>query len=125
MASDRDNAKSAITKTDSNDPELNAALADAKEQQHRLTVENNRHKEAIQNTELGLIGRWFGGEKNAPIAIAGVAVFAGIAGAFLSGYMASRSPTPDSADYWSKMVERSIALAVSCLTFIFGRSGRR
>ena len=125
MESDRDKAKGAITKTYSNDPELNAALADAALQQHRITVENNRHKEALHDSDLGRMGRWFGGEKSAPIAIAGIAAFAGIFGAYLSGYMASKSPTPDSADYWSKMVERSIALALSCLTFIFGRSGRR
>jgi hypothetical protein len=125
MASDREKAKDAITKTDSNDPDLNAALADAASQQHRITVENNRHKEALHNSDLGRMGRWFGGEKSAPIAIAGIAAFAGLFGALFSLWMASRSLTPDSADFWSKMMERCMAFAASCLTFIFGRTGKR
>lgn len=125
MASERDKAKNAITAADSNDPELNAAFADAKARRHLLAAENHRHKEAIYTAELGRIGKWLGGEKTAPIVIAGIVSGAGILGAFLSGYMASRSQTPNSADFWSKMVERSIALALSCLTFIFGRSGKR
>ena len=124
MASEREKAKNAITKTDSADPELAAALADAALQQHRITAENNRHKEALQNSELGRIGRWLGGEKSAPIAIAGIAAFAGLLGMFFSLFMASRSMTPDAIDFWSKMVERGFAFAASCLAFIFGRSRR-
>jgi hypothetical protein len=125
MASERDKAKSAIKRTDLNDPELTAALADATEEQHRITVENNRHKEATQLAELGQIGRWLGGEKAAPIAIAAIVALAGVLGALLSGCVAAQSQRPDSSDYWSKMVERSIAVTISALSFIFGRTGRR
>jgi hypothetical protein len=124
MASERDQAKRAITGKDSDDPELAAKLADAS-LEYQIAVENNRSKEAIHNSDLGRIGKWFGSEKSAPIAIAGIVTVAGILGAFLSGYVASRSQTPDSAEYWSKMVERSIAVAFSSMTFIFGRSGKR
>lgn len=117
MASEREKAKNAITRTVSTDLELNAALADAKQEQYRVTAENNRHKEVIHAGELR--------EKMAPIFIAGIVVIAGILGAFLSGYMASKSQGPDSADYWSKMVERSIALSGMGLSFIFGRTGKR
>jgi hypothetical protein len=53
MASERDSAKHAIKKTDSTDPELNAALAEGTALQHLLIVETNRHKEAMRSTELG------------------------------------------------------------------------
>jgi hypothetical protein len=125
MASERDKAKSAIKNTDSADPELNAALAEGTELQHRLMVESNRHKEAMRSVELGLIGRLVGGEANAPIAVATIVVVAGIAGACLSVWMASQSQRPDSSEYWSKMIERFLALTISGLSFIFGRSGRR
>ncbi|MGA2850835.1 MAG: hypothetical protein ABSE46_17690 [Terracidiphilus sp.] len=125
MASERDKAKSAITRTDSTDPELAAALAEGKQEQYRITVENNRHKEAIQAGELGRMGQWLGGEKMAPIVIAAIVVVAGLLGAFLSGYMASTSQRPDAADYWYRMVQTSLALSASALSFIFGRTGRR
>ena len=125
MASERDAAKKAVKEKDPTDLDLNVALADGRQEQHRITVENNRHKEAMQSAELGRLGRWLGGEKSAPIAIAATVVIAGVLGAFLSGYMASRSQRSDSAEYWSKMVERSLALTLSGLSFIFGRSGRR
>ncbi|MGA3047672.1 MAG: hypothetical protein ABSD67_13660 [Terracidiphilus sp.] len=125
MASERDKAKNAITSSDPVDPELNAALAEARQEQYRITAENNRHKEALQASELGRMGRWLGGEKNSPIVIAAIVVFAGLLGAFLSGCMAAQSQRPDSADYWSKMLERSLALTATGLSFIFGRTGRR
>jgi hypothetical protein len=125
MASERDKAKSAIQRTDPIDPEMNAALAEGREEQHRIMAENNRHKEAMLSAELGQVGRWLGGEKMAPIVIASVVVIVGLFGALLSGYMGSQSQRPDSAEYWSKMVERSIALTSVGLSFIFGRAGRR
>ena len=125
MASERDKAKKAITKTDSTDPELNAALAEGTELQHLLMVESNRHKEAMRSVELGLIGRVVGGEANAPVAVATMVVVAGIVGAALSVWMAAQSQRPDSSEYWSKMIERSSALTITGLSFIFGRSGRR
>jgi len=117
MASDLEKAKDAITGTDSTDPNLNATLEEAKELQFRITVEMNRHKETLHARE------WL--EKMAPIIIAGIAMIGGIVGAFFSIYMASKSTTPDSAEYWYKIMERSFAFAAVALSFIFGRSGRR
>jgi hypothetical protein len=125
MASERDRAKNAIKRTDSTDPELNAALAEGTELQHLLMMEVNRHKETMRSVELGWIGRVVGGEANAPVAVATIVVVAGIAGASLSVWMASQSLRPESSEYWSKMVERFLALTISGLSFIFGRSGRR
>jgi len=125
MASERDRAKNAIKRTDSTDPELNAALAEGTELQHLLMIEVNRHKETMRSVELGWIGRVLGGEANAPIAVATIVVVAGIVGASLSVWMASQSLRPESSEYWSKMVERFLALTISGLSFIFGRSGRR
>jgi len=88
-------------------------------------IEANRHKEAMRSVELGLIGRVVGGEANAPIAVATIVVVAGIVGASLSVWMAYQSQRFDSSDYWSKMIERFLALTISGLSFIFGRSGRR
>lgn len=88
-------------------------------------VEANRHKEAMRSVELGWIGIVVGGEANAPIAVATIVVAAGIAGACISVWMASQSQRPDSSEYWSKMIERFMALTISGLSFIFGRSGRR
>jgi hypothetical protein len=125
MASERDTAKKAIKDTEATEPEFTAALAQGQEQQHRITTENNRHKEFMRTTDLGWFGRAFGGEVNAPFAIAALVVICGVLGAFLAGYMASKSQRPDAADYWSKQVERSAALAMTSLSFIFGRSGRK
>jgi hypothetical protein len=125
MASERDSAKNAIQASDSDEPEFAAAISEGKDLQHRLAVENNRHKEAMRAHDLGLIGKIFGSEANAPIWIAGIAAFIGVLMAVFCIFQGSRSMEPNSADYWSKQCERCFAFSASALTFIFGRSGRK
>ena len=125
MASDRDNAKKAITNSDYDEPGFEAAISEAKDFQHRLAVENNRHKEAMRAQDLGSIGKLFGSEANAPIWIAGMVAFLAVFMAIFCIFQGSRSMELNSADFWSKQVERCFAFAASALTFIFGRSGRK
>jgi hypothetical protein len=125
MASEREKAKQAIQKTELKDSELNDALAAGSEYQHRMEAEKNRHKEAMHQADLGGIGRILGGEKNAPLAIASLVVVAGILFLIFSAFAAWKSQTPDSSEYWSRMIERSTALIATGLSFIFGRSGKR
>lgn len=125
MASDRDNAKKAIKNSDSDEPEFSAALSDGKDLQHSIAIENNRHKEAMRAHDLGVMGKIFGSEAYAPIWIAGIVALAGVLMAIFCIFQGSRSMEPNSADFWSKQVERCFAFAASALTFIFGRSGRK
>jgi hypothetical protein len=125
MASERDNAKKAIQTSDSNEPGFDAALSEGKDLQHRLTIENNRHKEAMKDRDLGSLGKIFGNEVNAPIWIAGLVAFLGVFAAIFCIFQGSKSMEPHSADFWSKQSERCFAFSASALTFIFGRSGRK
>jgi hypothetical protein len=125
MASDRDNAKKAIKDSDSDEPEFLAALSDGKALQHSIAIENNRHKEAMRARDLGMMGRIFGSEAYAPIWIAGIVALAGVLMAIFCIFQGSRSMEPNSAEFWSKQVERSFAFSASALTFIFGRSSRK
>ncbi len=94
------------------------------EAKHQLEIakESNAHAKAMYLAELGLFGRLIGGEKTAPVLIAGFAVAAGLLVVIFSAYMASQHP--GSEEFWSKLLERGFAFAAAALAFIFGRSGR-
>lgn len=128
MASERSAAKSAITEQSQDDPELNAALSAGYEYQLRLTREQNRHAEQTQKTDLGFLGRAFGGEKSSPTYIAFIATAAGAFGAFFCWWQAIATPerpvTPEVAEFWSKQAERALAFSAAALAFIFGRGAK-
>src|SRR3546814_2229868 len=89
MASEREDAKQAISARDQADPELDNAIGNAQQYQLQLDRENNRHKEAIHSAELGAFGRWIGGASSAPVAVALIALLICLLGAlacYIAGY---------------------------------------
>jgi hypothetical protein len=128
MASEREQAKKAITNRTSDEPELDLALSQAQSLQHKLQhelavkTEEHRHKEHMRKTELGLVGLIFGGESSASLTIAAVVAVISIIAAVGCLIMAWQNPAAN--DFWGKQFERSTAVAMSALAFIFGKAGR-
>lgn len=121
MASSREEAKSAVTGSASNDAELDTVLDAASKTQVDILKEKNRHAEANAAGERGLLGKLFGGNDSAPVFIASVAMIIGLVGA---GICLAFGATKDEAlaDYWQLNFERAIAFASAALAFIFGKS---
>ena len=87
-----------------------------------FNAEKGAHDQQMRKIELGLIGCWLGGERNAPISIALVCILAGIVfaiGCLLATFLASSS-----ADLWSRSFERSLAFICVVIAYVFGRGGR-
>jgi hypothetical protein len=84
--------------------------------------EQNRHVEAKMRSDLGFLGRAFGGEKNAPTFVAMIAMLAGLLGAAVGTYMVAKDPF--ASEFWGKYIERAIAFASASLAFIFGRGSK-
>lgn len=128
MASDRSAAKKAIKQSSDDDPELDAALSSAHNLQLRITQETNRHEEAMRKTDIGFLGRAFGGEKSAPTYIAFLVTILGLAGTFFCWWQATGTietpTTPEMVEFWSSQAERALAFAAAALAYIFGRGGK-
>ncbi len=120
MASDREAAKGAVVKKETDDPELTSTLESAAKHQLDLKKEDNRHAETMNRQNLGFFGKAFGGEKSAPTYIAAVMAILGAIGA---GYTIYKGSTIETAaqDYWSTQTEKLIAFTLASMTFIFGR----
>lgn len=73
---DRAGAKAASSEKEEKDPELATSLAVAGDLQSKLA--DYQHLQKIKDQDLGLVGRWLGGKKSAPIAVAAIALFASI-----------------------------------------------
>jgi hypothetical protein len=126
MASERDKAKKSITRRDSNEPELDDALTQAHALQHKLALqtEDNRHREAMRVAELGWVGRIIGGEATASLTVAFIVVCSGLISAAWCLAIAAYSSTA-AADFWAKQSERSVAVTMTALSYIFGKSPGR
>lgn len=118
----RAEAKGAIVKRETDDPELDAALSSAHQFQLGLAKEQNRHTEAMR----GFVARIFGHGDNAPTYIAAVAVGAGVVIAAGCLIVAAQSTDQTLVDFWAKQSERAFTFSGTCLAFIFGKglSGR-
>jgi hypothetical protein len=113
----RADAKGAIIKRDTDDPDLDAVLSSAHNLQLQLAKEQNRHTEAMR----GFVARTFGHGDNVPTYIAAVALGAGLligAGRLI---VAARSEQQPLIDFWAKQAERAFTFSGTCLAFIFGK----
>lgn len=119
MASDRDNAKREIVARDGSDPELDSLIGSAHQLQLELAREANRHDEAKRKQDLGAFGKLLGGEKSAPTVVAMIVVIIGLGMAI--GCLIMAGYQPEKAEFWSKQVERGIAIGSAALAYIFGK----
>lgn len=120
MASERNNAKSAILERGRDDPELDETLTSAHAYQLELAKEKNRHAERMRARDLGFFGKLAGGERVSPIFVAFLAMIAGLAGAVYCWTHAGADS--QIADFWGKQAERAIGFATAAMTFILGRA---
>jgi hypothetical protein len=117
MAS-RKEAKDSVIAKDDNDAEL----ANASDLQLDLKKEDNRHKEAIAQQKLGIVGGLFGDGQNTPTVAALVTVIACFiiaVGLYIAAFHQS-----ENADLWTKNAERAMAIALAALAYVFGKGGK-
>jgi len=122
MASQLDEAKKAITGSSETDPDLDEALSSAQSLQLSLEKEKNRHEESRHKTELGWGGIILGGEQNAPIFVAGLAVLFGLVSFWVC--LSGEIPDVQKAEFWGRHAERSLAFAAAALAYLFGRGAK-
>jgi hypothetical protein len=119
MVSERDEAKLAIREPVETDPELNQVLGEAGQFQIDLLKERHRHAEKLRTTELGWLGKAFGGERNAPTGIAALAMIISFTGSVICLYLAAKNP--ESKDFLLDWSGRTLAIGTTALGFIFGQ----
>ncbi len=116
MALDRKEAKSAIIKRNSSDPDLDDVMGNAHAFQLGLKKEEHRHAEEMR----GLIAKIFGQGDSMPAYIAAVGMVIGVL-TTIGCYSAAAYYRSQYFEFWSKAAERSIAFSSTCLAFIFGK----
>ena len=122
MASERDTAKGAVVHKEETDPELDSALFSAAKHQLEVKKEENRHKEKINEQNLGLVGNLFGDGKNIPTSAALITVllaFLVTIGLYLAAYTHL-----EQAELWASNAERALAVALAALAYLFGKGSR-
>lgn len=112
---DRKNAKKAIKTTSQDDPEFTDTQNEAHEFSLKNKKEDNRHKETMNKHEKGSLGIFFGNQANVASLAALIVVIVGLIGFFLILY----------TDKETKNAERILAVSVSALTFLFGKSSSK
>lgn len=112
MASEREDAKQAISTRDQVDPELDNAFLAAQKLQIDLQRENNRHAMDMRNADLGWFGKIAGGSNSAAFVAAIVSLISVIAGGVLWWL-----GQPDAGKAF-------LGLAGTAIGFLFGRTGK-
>lgn len=118
---DRESAKAGIVNKDEDDPSLERAFSKARSLEHELA--GHRHDQAMRDKELGRIGGWIGGERNAPLTVAAIGfglaliAFVGIHVVVGFGYVEdARAANMVSA------ADKCLALATLALGYVCGKS---
>ncbi|MEL7300536.1 MAG: hypothetical protein AAFM92_09160 [Pseudomonadota bacterium] len=127
MAIDREQAKAGITNKQGQDPELNQALSESKKLELELAKENNSHNRALARDKQGLLG-WVFGDVSASSSAALIVILCGLALAAFSFFKVqdlgglTEANAPEAIDFWERQIERSFALVIAALAYVFGRS---
>lgn len=124
MVSDRKTAKASATEPEDSDPELDAALAAAERVRLDGKKEDNRHKETMNQQNLGIVGKVFGDGKSLPITMAFVALVFGAASSAGCWIAAAGSADVEIAAFWATQAERALGFAGLALGYILG-TGRK
>lgn len=122
MASEREAAKGAVLQKENADPELDSALAKAALHQLELKREENRHKEAMNRQNLGVVGNLFGDGKNIPTTAALLTVV--LAFIVAAGLYVAAFAKPEAGTLWAAHAERALSVALAALAYILGKSTR-
>lgn len=122
MASDRKAAKGAVVHQDDDDPELDSALDSGAKLQLEIKKEDNRHKETMNQQNLGFLGNLFGDGKSLPTTAALITVV--LSFIISIGLFVAAFNQPENGSMWSQNAERSLGIALAALAYVFGKSGR-
>lgn len=83
----------------------------------------HKHKRAMREKDLGLIGRLLGGEQYAPLTLALFAITIGAVMMFLA--LILEALFPDDVNIWNRAINGSITLISTSLAYSFGRASHR
>ena len=117
----RDAAKAAIVNESRTDPELAKAFAEAKSLE--VTLAAHEHAQAMRDKDLGVFGRWLGGESSAPMTIAFVAMMLAIGGFAVLHWLSFGSGDAQRAAALVNAADKCLGLAGLALGFVFGKAG--
>lgn len=118
MADERIAAKARVRATQENDTEFDQALLRSQETEAKLA-----HSRQMRGLELGFIGRWLGGEHNAPLALAGGAVVFSLV-IYILCLIAAGLYDKERAQYFAAAADKILAFATGAMGFVFGKAGK-
>lgn len=117
---DRSSAKAAIKSSDEEDADYSKHLRSAKDLE--LALATHEHEQKMRAKELGYLGSFIGGEKNAPLSIALVALVASLGVfAWIHLYVGLGSIQPDRVDALLTAADKCLALATLALGYVCGK----
>lgn len=117
---DRDAAKAAILNRDKADAEYNQELHSAKVLE--LTLAGHEHEQKMRSKELGFLGWFIGGERNAPLSIALVALVVSLAVfAVIHILVGMDSVSTERVEGLLSAADKCLALATLALGYVCGK----
>lgn len=117
----RDGAKAAVSDKETTDSDLSLRFDVAVTIQEKLAEYS--HLRQARNQELGWLGKFFGGEKNAPIAVAAVVlVISVISFLVMHSYVAFGDIDEERIKIVVGAADKCLALATLALGYVCGKS---
>lgn len=118
---DRSGAKAAVSDKDASDDDLELRLDVAAELRTKLA--EYQHLQVSRNQELGWLGRFLGGEKNSPIAVAAIVLVVSVMSfLIMHSYVAFGELTDDRMKVIVSAADKCLALATLALGYVCGKS---
>lgn len=120
MSLDRAGAKAAVSDKEAVDPQLEAGISNAID--YRLKIAEHTHAQKLIDKELGWLGRFLGGEKSAPTAVASIVIGASIL-IFFAMYLVAAfgSLEEDRAKFIINAGDKCLALGTLALGYVCGK----
>lgn len=121
MLPDRSAAKAGILSKDPSDPELSEAMSRARGLE--ATLAGHDHERQMRDKELGWVGRFIGGERNAPMTVAATALILSLIGFGAIHWIVAF--TPLAAERIAALIsaaDKCLALATLALGYVCGKS---
>jgi hypothetical protein len=109
-----------LTTLKEDQPGTSAPGIDGRKEQSFFDAAEGNHKQKMLETELGRVGRFLGGEKNAPTSVA--LIFGLLIATFCIGCLALAAYSGN--QWWGQMFDRGLAGIATIVAYVFGRGSR-
>jgi hypothetical protein len=119
MEPSRSQAKKGILKKGETDPQFDEKQSAAHQFQLELTKEQNRHNQVMKDSDMGMLGRFFGDGRNTQTFVAFVAVLFGLVIFSACLFAAYKSSTR--ANFWLDAGIIALGFSGTALGYLFGK----